>query len=75
MSEHQTTTRRLADAWIVGFEAALQSAFDLQNATLVAGRSLLEHWETAVEQGQQAVLDAVHHRLRPPATRSSETAQ
>jgi hypothetical protein len=75
VSEHQTTTHRLADAWVLGFEAALQSAFQVQNASLVAGRSLLEQWETAVEQGQQAVLDAVRHRLRPPTTRSPETAQ
>ena len=74
VSEHQSTTRRLADVWIVGFEAALQSAFQVQNASLLAGRSLLEHWESAVEQGQQAVLDAVRRRL-DTATRQSETAQ
>ena len=76
MSNHQPSApaRQLTDAWIAGVEAALQTTFQLQNASLIAGRSLLEHWETALEQGQQAVLDAVHQRLRP-TTRLSETAQ
>ena len=55
-------------------EATLKGIFDLQIASFAATRSLLEHWEAAVEQTHEALLDSLQSRLRTP-TRPSETGQ
>jgi len=55
-------------------EATLKGIFDLQNASFAATRSLLEHWEAAVEQTQEALLDSLQSRLHAP-TRPAESGQ
>ena len=55
-------------------EASLKGLFDLQNASFAATRSLLEHWEAAVEQTQEAFLDSLQSRLHTP-TRAAENGQ
>ena len=61
----EPTTRTLLDAWFAGLEATVKTGFQLQTASLDAGRALFEHWEAAVEQSQEAVLDVLHARLHP----------
>jgi hypothetical protein len=77
MSERDTpaqpTTRKLLDAWFAGLEATVKTGFQLQAASLDAGRALFEHWEAAVEQSQQAVLDVLQARLHPAT--HAESAQ
>jgi hypothetical protein len=55
-------------------EATLKGVFDLQNASFAATRSLLEHWEAAVEQTQEALLESLQSRLHS-ASRSAESGQ
>ena len=61
--------RKLFDAWSAGTEAALKSAFDLQNAALStsmtyiearnkAGREVVERWSDAARSAQRATLEA-----------------
>ena len=72
-TQPQPTTRKLLDVWFAGLEATVKTGFQLQTASIDAGRALFEHWEAAVEQSQQAVLDVRQARLHP-ATRA-ESAQ
>ena len=62
-------SRQLATIWTASVEANLKAAFDLQNAAVVAGRSLitatggsnqttLQQWADMVQQAQQATLEA-----------------
>jgi hypothetical protein len=66
--------RKLFNAWVTGAEATLKATFELQNASLAAGRSLLQQWDCVAQQAQEATLDAFHAQARP-ATRVHETAR
>jgi hypothetical protein len=67
-----SASRKLIAAWVGAAEASLRATFQVQSASLVAGRSLFEQWEAALDLGQQAVLDALHAR-RPSASHSTES--
>jgi hypothetical protein len=78
-------SRKLFDAWVEGAEAALRASFELQNASLSAGLSLLEataatertalqQWDAAAHQAQQAALEAFRAQVRA-ARRVAEASQ
>ena len=61
--------RQVMDAWAASTDATLQATFELQNAAIAAGRTVLEatgngnlalfqQWADVVRQAQQATLDA-----------------
>ena len=62
-------SRQFADLWTTSVEANMKAAFELQNAAIAAGRSLIattgtppptffQQWTDMVQQAQQATLDA-----------------
>ncbi len=64
-------SRQVFDAWATGAEATLRATFEMQNATLAAGRSVaganqtaLEQLETAIRQAQVAMLQAFQANVR-----------
>jgi len=61
--------RQMIDAWATNTEATLKATFELQNAAIAAGRTVLEatgtgnmaymeQWADVVRRAQQATLDA-----------------
>ena len=73
-SDSSPRTRKFSDNWLTATEASLKAVFQMQNASLLAGRSLVENWQAALVQSQDAVLEALQAWTRPP-NRSSETAR
>lgn len=70
-----TMSRNFVEAWAASAEITLKASFDLQNAAINAGNSLIEtmdgntkatfqQWTDMVHQAQQATLDAWHASQR-----------
>ena len=68
-------SKQILDAWATGAEATLKASFDLQNAAIAAGRTLMgpadspnqalyTQWNDAVRLAQQATLDALNATRR-----------
>ena len=68
MVESTEANRKLFNAYARGVEAALKGGFEVQNAALAAGmsfldastnssRNVVQQWNEAVHQAQQATLD------------------
>ncbi len=61
-------SRQLFEAWATGAEATLRATFEMQNATLAAGRSVagatLEQLDTAIRQAQESILQAFQANVR-----------
>src|SRR5436853_4507332 len=63
-------SKQILDAWASTTEATLKASFDLQNAAIDSGRSLIgpegnsnqalyQQWANSVRMAQQATLDAL----------------
>src|SRR6476660_8177548 len=68
-------SKQVLDAWATSTEATLKASFDLQNAAISVGRSLMgpvdnpnqglyKQWTDAVLLAQQATLDALNATRR-----------
>ena len=68
-------SRKFFDVWAKTGEASLQAGFELQNAAFTTSlslfetaattqRALIEQWQTAAHEAQQATLDAFHAQVR-----------
>jgi hypothetical protein len=68
MDQANEAGRKVFDAWTSGVEASLRAVFEVQNAALSTGRSLMDastdssrnvvqQWTEATHQAQQATLE------------------
>ena len=75
VEQSYTISRQVLDAWTTSTEATLKASFDLQNAAIAAGRSLLgpadnynqalyKQWADTVGLAQKATLDALNATKR-----------
>lgn len=75
MEHNMNMGRRMADLWVATVEANLKAAFELQNAAMTAGRTLMgttgydnhtyyDQWTDMVRQAQRATMDAWNYGKR-----------
>jgi hypothetical protein len=68
MHQANEASRKMFDAWASGMEASLRAAFEVQNAALSSGHSLMDastnssrnvvqQWTEATREAQQATLE------------------
>jgi hypothetical protein len=75
IEQSYTLNKKMLDAWTTSTEATLKASFDLQNAAIAAGKSLMEpadnyyvalynQWADTVRVAQKATSDALNATRR-----------